>query len=316
MKNWLWLTLLSSLAFAAPPKVQNIKPGPIYVDVEPEQIIIYPEKIQIAKSDIRIPGGEFENFLARVEAVRETRNIVLLLRPGSAVFQRQLRQLIRDRGIDVTFEPWDAEREVVIPRPATTETDSPWLQSIAIPLVEDRAETSSNPIAVLVATPRTLPWNEKSPVFFECRNNQLFPISLERLKQICDEKTAELRETAAGDENVFLRNAAMTTLEIDGFRLDYTYALMGKYVLTTVKDAEGHPFGNDSGETNEWFDSQLAKLDPEKQCLCLFVRPDSLKSFEQARALAQAKHFIVTFDLFDENTPIMIGSGGERILAQ
>ena len=41
---------------------------------------------------------------------------MLLLRPGSAVFQRQLRQLIRDRGIDVGFEPWEYERPIIVQR--------------------------------------------------------------------------------------------------------------------------------------------------------------------------------------------------------
>ena len=57
-----------------------------------------------------------------MERVKSVRYIVLLLRPGSATFQRKLRQVIRDRGIDVGFEPWDAGREIKVlgaPEPPT-----------------------------------------------------------------------------------------------------------------------------------------------------------------------------------------------------
>lgn len=97
-----------------PPKFQNMRQDPIYVDVEPGKIIIYPEKREIAARDLMFEGNDFEKFLDDVERVKSVRYIVLLLRPGSAVFQRRLRQVIRDRGIDLGFEPWEAERDIVV----------------------------------------------------------------------------------------------------------------------------------------------------------------------------------------------------------
>lgn len=177
--------------------------------------------------------------------------------------------------------------------------------------------TISNQISVLVSTPRDMPMDDKSPVFFECRNSQLFSISLERLKQACDDKTTELREAAGGDEAKFLKSAGQTTLELDGYRLDYTYALMGKYLLMPIPDAKGHSVEYTLPELDEsWFGSQLAELDPKKQFLCLFVRSDSFKLFQQARAAAWIKNFTVTCELLDDNVPIMLGPGGNRIFAQ
>ena len=97
-----------------PPKFQNLRQDPIYIDVEPEKLIIYPEKTEIAGRDLLFEGNEFEKFLDQVEQVKSARYVVLLLRPGSAVFQRRLRQIIRDRGIDVGFEPWQAGREIIV----------------------------------------------------------------------------------------------------------------------------------------------------------------------------------------------------------
>jgi len=97
-----------------PPKFQNMKQDPIYVDVEPTRLIIHPEQRVIEARDLVFEGNDFEQFLDDVERVKSVRYIVLLLRPGSATFQRKLRQVIRDRGIDVGFEPWDTGREIVV----------------------------------------------------------------------------------------------------------------------------------------------------------------------------------------------------------
>ena len=97
-----------------PPKFQNMRQDPIYVDVEPTRLIIYPEKKVIEDRDLMFEGNEFEQFLDDVERVKSVRYVVLLLRPGSATFQRKLRQVIRDRGVDVGFEPWDAGRDIIV----------------------------------------------------------------------------------------------------------------------------------------------------------------------------------------------------------
>lgn len=97
-----------------PPKFQNMRQDPVYVDVEPGRLIIYPEKKVIEARELMFEGNEFEKLLDDIERVKASRYIVLLLRPGSAVFQRRLRQAIRDRGIDVGFEPWETGREIVV----------------------------------------------------------------------------------------------------------------------------------------------------------------------------------------------------------
>ena len=108
-----------------PPKFQNMRQDPIYVDVEPTRLIIYPEKKVIEERDLAFEGNEFELFLADVEPVRSVRYVILLLRPGSAAFQRKLRKVIRDRGIDVGFEPWDAGRDIVVSGSGDTTPDAP-----------------------------------------------------------------------------------------------------------------------------------------------------------------------------------------------
>ena len=172
-------------------------------------------------------------------------------------------------------------------------------------------------ITVLVATPKEMTADDKSPVFFECRKNQLFHISVEELKKACDAKTAELKDRVGGDETEFLKQAAKTMMEADGQRLDYTYALMGKYVLMPIPEAEGYNLESQKGETaDKWYGSRLAKIDLKTQFVCFLVRPDSYKVFQRARNLAWIKDINVACELQDEKNPIIIGPGGERMYMQ
>jgi len=172
-------------------------------------------------------------------------------------------------------------------------------------------------IVVLVSTPKELTGDDKSPVFFECRNKQLFHIDLEELKVACDAKTEQIRVMVDGNQAEFLKASATTVMELAGQRLDYTYALLGKYVLTPSPDAEGYTFERYMRETPEmWFGSRLAEIDADTQFICFFVRPDSFKVFQQARALAWIRNINVSCELLDEKDPIQIGPGGNRIYAQ
>ena len=172
-------------------------------------------------------------------------------------------------------------------------------------------------ITVLVATPKEMTSDDKSPVMFECRNNQLFQISIEELKKACDAKTEEIRERVQNDETEFLKQASQTIMEIDGQRLDYTFALMGKYMLMPIQDAKGYALESISKETaDKWFGSRLAAIDPATQFVCFFVRPDSYMVFQRARQLAWMKSISVACELQDEKNPIMIGPGGERMYLQ
>ena len=172
-------------------------------------------------------------------------------------------------------------------------------------------------ITVLVATPKEITADDKSAVFFECRKNQLYQISLEEMKKACDAKTEELKEKTKADQNEFLKQAAQTTLLLDGQKLDYTYALMGKYVLMPIPEADGYEFKSQAAETpDKWYGSRLAAIDPKTQFVCFLVRPDSYRIFQRARNLAWIKNINVACELQDEKNPIMIGPGGERMFMQ
>lgn len=90
--------------------IPSFQQNTVFVDVHADYIMTHPEQTIIAKDAIHLPDGEFERFLDRIEAQQHRPRVVLVSHPGSAVFLRHLRQLIRARGIAVGFEAWDPDR--------------------------------------------------------------------------------------------------------------------------------------------------------------------------------------------------------------
>ena len=174
-------------------------------------------------------------------------------------------------------------------------------------------------IVMLVATPRQATDDDKRPVFFECRNNQLFRIDPEKLKSICDAKTTEIFEKVSGDETEFLKQAGTTSISVDGQRLDFALSLTGRYLLYPEDDAQGYTLPEKfRDETdNMWFGEQLRQFDPAKQFICFFVRPNSFTVFQKARSLAWLRDFSIACELQQPRNPIILGDmSGNRVLPQ
>lgn len=292
MRKLLWLLLLPSLAFAVDHTMS--RPDPVFVKVEHDHIVIYPEKTIIAAAGIDAPDSEFEQFLKRFEAQRDTRYIVLILRPGSAVFQRQLRKQIRAHGIDVGFEAIDA-LQTLSPE-GTPQTQSHVLASAPAP-----TQSPLRSLADLVEASSKTPEPSPSPVYLECRNNQLFPISVENLDKAIRTKLDEFKNKSHGDQTEYLRLVAQTTLEVDGQRLDLASALMGEYILLPIPDASGNPLAD-----------PLDAVNPEKHILHLYVRPDSTDLSSEVRALAQERNIAVHVHPLKEKEFIRIGRPNPR----
>lgn len=173
-------------------------------------------------------------------------------------------------------------------------------------------------IKVLVPTPRENTDNDKRPVFFECRNDSLFLISIDEIKKAVDEKTEEILARVNNDEGEFLKESASTKIKLGGYLLDYSYSHVGKYALSILPDAEGYKFGNYKTEleTEGWYGSIIKSIDPATQFLVFFVRPDSYEVFKKARSLAWPKNIDVSCEIMDPRNPIILGFGGRVVKPQ
>jgi len=150
----------------------------------------------------------------------------------------------------------------------------------------------------------------KSPVFFECRNNQLFIID----KASLDDQVADLLNSVSpgvrsGDISRFLR-------VLQGRQVTNRYYRVNpSYLLTAIMALEPQP--NVRGETiqelereNSSFQLALKQLNPEKQYVAFLVRDDSFPVFRKARVLADEQGYDTGWELLGIDEPIKFGAGG------
>ena len=394
MKKWFWLILIPALA-CADSNPWTLSKSPVYLDIHPDKIVFLDDQTEIAQSELTTPGNRFEAFLNGFKPVRDQRHIVLVLRPGGANLQRQLRQRIRQAGIDIGMEPWEADRaataedihalsamgdplpvstndlfaayeEIAGTRPCDVEFSGDTLTILKDNVVVTDADLDipGNPfeqlvdqtearagmsclyfcrkaggsnlfkkiLAIIVARAPKMAWNMgidigtatvlflspveasidgKQPVYFECRHNQLFSISPERIDKAYTDKLMDIRRQTYCDEASFRQKLAEAMLEVDGQSLSYSNTFRGTYVLTPLPDARGYSFANPAFAADHlWFTAQMENLDPEKQYVCFFVRSDGIDVFRQARKIASWDYKLEsTCELIDDGEPVVIGPG-------
>ncbi|HBA83065.1 MAG TPA: hypothetical protein DCZ95_03125 [Verrucomicrobia bacterium] len=95
----------------------NKNKEPSYIDVHRDRMILYdPDPVLkdqvVALRDLEQEGNSFEKLLTRVETNKANDYIILLARPRSAIVVRRLKKVIRDRGVDVGVELFEADRDV------------------------------------------------------------------------------------------------------------------------------------------------------------------------------------------------------------
>ena len=349
MKKWLWLLFLPSLAFAKWPASSNMRKDPIYIDVQPDQITILPDKVVIPAADFATPHNKFEQFLDDVERVRSVRYSILVLRPGSVDLHRRVRQLIQDRNLDMGFEP------VVTGR---------YIPEIALN-PDNYLSTTSHLSAEQAASVVEFFYSKRCPFEIEVRSNSL-TILTNKVVLASQLRLFEV-EAKSNPPPIFMNQVVVTREELqiagnpferylDQYRahksqgpysfrkepgsdeffaevMRYSYehgARMGVWHDTLsgtpieVPAAGRAPFflecrGNrlftvaaDTSAT-EFEISGLKDLDPAAQYVCFLVRPDGFEIFRQARKAAWEHGLDVSCELQDESGPFAIGPEGSPL---
>ena len=177
MVKMIWLALLPSLVLAET-RPCTMRQEAVYVDVHPDKVIVCADNKGIAESELSTAENEFEKLIQGMERVRNVRYPVLLLRPGSERLQHTLLKLIRKYDVDIGIEPWESER------PFTRE-ELVKNSEMAIGLEAGRSsggeyESMLQLDDLPLPTPLEAKTEGKEPVYFECRNNRLFSISMEQ----------------------------------------------------------------------------------------------------------------------------------------
>ena len=96
----------SSRASPVNPKV------PSYVDCTPEGLILYPGEVKLTWEALQRPDNELVKMLDRIQENTANEYIIVMVRPESVKFYRQVRKLVGQRPIDVGYDAIDAEFKI------------------------------------------------------------------------------------------------------------------------------------------------------------------------------------------------------------
>lgn len=107
-----WTPGQQELVAAQPFPFGNRQKEPVYVDVQKDHLVLYPSAEVVSIRDLERPGNAFERLLADVESKKNEEYVVLLARPGTASVFHRLKKAVLDRGIDLGWELFEADRPV------------------------------------------------------------------------------------------------------------------------------------------------------------------------------------------------------------
>lgn len=96
----------SSRASPVNPKV------PSYVDCAPEGLTLYPGQIKITWEDLQRPENQLVKMLDKIQANTANEYIIVMVRPQSVKFYRQVRKMVGQRPIDVGYDAIDTEFKI------------------------------------------------------------------------------------------------------------------------------------------------------------------------------------------------------------
>ena len=330
MNKWYWLALIPTLALAGHPhpSSMNLRKDPVYVDVQPDQVTIFPENTVIPSSILTVPRNEFIQLLEDIERVREVRYLILVLRPGSDKTQRQLRQIVQKYPVDVGFEPWEVERPVsyeemskpylvaepnldLEPQAPTyvidIQTDRILLTQDNLTVNRDELDTPGNAYEALID--RLEAEGGNTLVRFDCDGlNEIktwLPVLVPILAQRAPKLAQRLIDEADAQSQITV--LVPTPLEVPANGRVPVYLLCQSNQLFSVSA---------DGRTKSVGISDLDSFDSAARYICFLVRPDSLALFREARKAAWERGLDVSCELQAESGPLAIGADGRLLIPE
>jgi len=154
---------------------------------------------------------------------------------------------------------------------------------------------------------------EKLPVFFECRDDQVFYIDKVELDEKVEQMLSALSPNMrSGDPTGFVK--AITGNEVG----NKYYTVVPSYLLAMMMALEPRPgVRGDDGDSiqdpNSPFQRYLRSCNKDTQYAVFLVRGKSFAIFKKARKVADRLGFDIGWEMLDENEPIKFGTGGSAV---
>lgn len=172
-------------------------------------------------------------------------------------------------------------------------------------------------IKVLIPTPIQNRELDANPIFIEARNNELFLIPLDELREMASKAMRDISEQANGQMEKVLALTSTTEVKNDIYSIDLTQNFAGQLAIYPIQTSKGYSLKNYLNEDeNGWLGKIIGGMDKEREMLTFLVRDDSFQVFKHARAVAWSQKVQVSWELLSHDEPIKFGMFGSRSLAQ
>lgn len=96
----------SSRASPVNPKV------PSYIDCQPDGLTLYPGETKVTWEDLQRPENAVVKMLDKIQVDAANQYVIVMVRPESVKFYRQIRKMVGQRPIDVGYDAIDADFKV------------------------------------------------------------------------------------------------------------------------------------------------------------------------------------------------------------
>lgn len=170
-------------------------------------------------------------------------------------------------------------------------------------------------IPELRMVPRAIP-TAKTPVFFECRGEEVFYINKDELDTQVARRLSQLNPgVRSGDLAQFLKAIQGEEIGSEHYLVDPKYLLVGVMALDPRPGVRGENAKQIKAPTSR-FQNVLLSLDKEARYIAFLVRDDSFDVFRAARLEADRLGFDIGWELLGEGEPIKFGAGGTGVLPQ
>jgi hypothetical protein len=157
---------------------------------------------------------------------------------------------------------------------------------------------------------------DKVPVFFECRNQEIFYID----KVTLDDQVTKLLSTLSpgvrtGKLENFLKVVQGQEIGNEYYKVNPSYLLAAILAIDGRSGVHGETKDQIQLATSKFW-TVLKQLDRNSQFVVFLVRDDSFDIMRRARRTADQAGFIVGWDLLGEKEPIKFGAGGATIVPE
>jgi len=284
---------------------------PFYIDCHHDGVTLYPGATNITWEALQLPDNAVEKLLNQIQANQQTQYVVVMARPDSVKVFRQVRKMVGTHQIDVGYDVVTADFKVDWDVASHAAGQAQVMQTVSPPAAilttASGRQLPSQPPMVHIGTPPGL------PVFFECRNEQVFYVDKVEL----DEKVTQMLSSLSPKLKSGGPQGFVNFINSNEVGNAY-YKVLPSYLLAMVMALEPKPGvrGDDKDallDPNGKFQIALQKLNCQHQYLTFLVREDSFSIFRQAKEIAEKIGFQVSWELLEKAEPIKFGTGGSVV---